>query len=66
MFDPLAEVVTLLQPSASLSKIVSGAGAWRVQRSVHGQPFYCAILQGDLGFRRPDIRRSPCRRATSC
>lgn len=46
MFDPLAEVVTLLQPSASLSKIVSGAGAWRVQRSVHGQPFYCAILQG--------------------
>ena len=46
MFDPLAEVVTLLQPSASLSKIVSGAGAWRVQRSVNGQPFYCAILQG--------------------
>ncbi|MDC6382545.1 AraC family transcriptional regulator [Pseudomonas graminis] len=46
MFDPLAEVVTLLQPSTSLSKIVSGAGAWRVQRSVHGQPFYCAILQG--------------------
>ncbi|WP_455912907.1 AraC family transcriptional regulator [Pseudomonas syringae] len=47
MLDPLAEVVTLLQPSASLSKIVNGAGAWRVQRSVHGQPFYCAILQGE-------------------
>lgn len=46
MFDPLAEVVTLLQPNASLSKIVNGAGAWRVQRSVQGQPFYCAVLQG--------------------
>lgn len=46
MFDPLAEVVSLLQPGASFSKIVSGAGAWRVRRSVSGQPFYCAILDG--------------------
>ncbi|WP_117193392.1 AraC family transcriptional regulator [Rhizobium terrae] len=46
MIDPFAEVVTLLQPSAPLSKVVSGAGAWRVQRSESGQPFYCAILQG--------------------
>lgn len=46
MLDPLAEVVTLLQPGASFSKIVSGAGAWRVRRSVYGQPFYCAILEG--------------------
>ncbi|WP_341521899.1 AraC family transcriptional regulator [Pseudomonas sp. G.S.17] len=46
MFDPLAEVVTLLQPGASFSKIVSGVGAWRVRRSVTGQPFYCAILDG--------------------
>jgi len=46
MSDPLAEVVTLLQPGASFSKIVSGAGAWRVNRSVYGEPFYCAILEG--------------------
>lgn len=46
MLDPLAEVVTLLQPGASFSKIVSGAGVWRVRRSVYGQPFYCAILEG--------------------
>lgn len=46
MFDPLAEVVTLLQPGASFSKIVSGAQAWRVRRSVYCQPFYCAILEG--------------------
>lgn len=46
MFDPLTEVVTLLQPGASFSKIVSGAGAWRVRRIETGQPFYCAILEG--------------------
>lgn len=46
MLDPLTDVVTLLQPCASLSKMVSGAGPWRVRRSVHGQPFYCAILEG--------------------
>ena len=46
MVDPLAEVVTLLQPTAQWSKRVSGAGAWRVHRSESGQPFYCAILAG--------------------
>jgi len=46
MFDPLTEVVTLLQPCASVSKIVSGAGVWRVRRTETGQPFYCAILEG--------------------
>ena len=46
MIDPLAEVVTLLQPAAPFSKLVSGAGAWRVCRSEQGQPFYCVILEG--------------------
>jgi AraC-like DNA-binding protein len=46
MVDPLAEVVTLLQPGASFSKIVSGAGPWRVRRSEAGRPFYCVILDG--------------------
>lgn len=46
MIDPLAEVVTLLQPSARFSKVVSGAGSWRVRRSETGQPFYCVILHG--------------------
>ncbi|WP_213769244.1 AraC family transcriptional regulator [Caballeronia sp. dw_19] len=44
--DPLAEVVTLLQPGAPFSKIVSGAGSWAVRRAEAGQPFYCAILDG--------------------
>lgn len=46
MIDPLAEVVTLLQPGAPFSKVVGGAGSWRVRRSEAGQPFYCVILDG--------------------
>ena len=46
MIDPLAEVVTLLQPAARLSKLVHGAGPWRIRRSEAGQPFYCVILEG--------------------
>lgn len=46
MIDPLAEMVTLLQPRARFSKVVLGAGCWRVRRSEAGQPFYCAIVEG--------------------
>ena len=46
MIDPLAEVVTLLQPSATLSKMVGGAGRWRLRRTDAGQPFYCVVLEG--------------------
>ena len=44
--DPLAEVVTLLQPSARFSKLVECAGMWRVHRKGTGKPFFCAILEG--------------------
>lgn len=46
MTDPLAEVVTLLEPRAPYSKFVSGAGRWGVRRSELGQPFYCVLLDG--------------------
>lgn len=46
MSDPLADVVALLQPSAQLSKLASGAGVWRVRRAASGQPFYCVLLEG--------------------
>jgi len=46
MIDPLAEVVTLLQPSARYAKRVVGAGPWHIRRSDAGQPFYCVILDG--------------------
>ena len=46
MIDPLAETVALLQPSAPLSKIVSGKGPWSTRRSGFRQPFYCLTLEG--------------------
>ncbi len=44
--DPLAEVVTLLQPAARFSKLVECAGRWRSHRGGTGEPFYCAVLVG--------------------
>jgi AraC-like DNA-binding protein len=46
MIDPLAEVVTLLQPAARFSKVVLCASPWRISRSDAGQPFYCLVLEG--------------------
>lgn len=44
--DPLAEVVTLLQPSASFSKLVEYAGRWRINRGTDTKPVYFAVLEG--------------------
>lgn len=46
MPDPLAQVVGLLRPNTSVSKLVVAAGAWAVRRSDDGLPFYCAVLEG--------------------
>lgn len=48
MIDPLAELITLLQPSSPSSKLVSAAGRFRVRRAEAGRLFYCALLQGSL------------------
>jgi AraC-like DNA-binding protein len=45
--DPVAEIVTLLRPAARLSKLVEGAGVWRIERQAAGEPFYCAVLEGE-------------------
>lgn len=50
MIDPLAEVVSLLRPSARYSKVVTGAGQWRVKRTDGGRPFYCIVLEGGARF----------------
>lgn len=44
--DPLAEIVTLLQPAARFSKLVECAGSWKIHRALTGNPFYCAVLDG--------------------
>ncbi len=48
MIDPLAQIVGLLQPDLSFSKLIEGAGAWRVRRSEDGRPFFCALLEGTI------------------
>lgn len=48
MTDPLTQVVGLLRPNASFSKLVIAAGAWAVRRSDDGRPFYCAVLDGSV------------------
>ena len=60
MIDPLAEVVTLLQPGARFSKLVLGAGPWRIQ------PLGCrpAVLLRDPRGRVPHCdRRTRAHRA---
>ncbi len=46
MADPLTQVVGLLRPSASFSKIVTASGLWAVRRADDGRPFYAAVLEG--------------------
>jgi AraC-like DNA-binding protein len=46
MTDPLAEVVSLLQPETPSSKLVTAKGPWRVHRSEMGQLYYCLVLDG--------------------
>lgn len=45
--DPLAEIVTLLQPSANFSKLVEYAGRWRLRGETGGNPVYFAVLEGE-------------------
>lgn len=46
MIDPIAEVVSLLKPRPSISKLVAGGSAWLVERRELGSPFYCAVVEG--------------------
>lgn len=46
MSDPLADVVSLLKPAPSISKLVTGGGRWIVERTAMGSPFYCAMVEG--------------------
>jgi AraC-like DNA-binding protein len=46
MVDPLSEIVTLLKPSVTHTKLSSAAGKWSVRRMGLGQPSYLGILEG--------------------
>ncbi len=46
MMDPLSDVISLLQPRAVFSKIISGAGPWGVRYSAFDKPSFCTVLEG--------------------
>ncbi|GHC56725.1 AraC family transcriptional regulator [Neogemmobacter tilapiae] len=46
MPDPLAEIVTLLQPSAPFTKRASASGPWRVRRTDLAQALYVLTIAG--------------------
>lgn len=50
MVDPLTEVIGLLKPEASFSKLVTAAGRWAV-RPPGEEPFYAVLLEGELILR---------------
>lgn len=50
MSDPLAQIVSLLQPGAPFSKCVTGSGPWRVRRTQSPNPYYVAVLNGSLRY----------------
>ncbi len=59
MIDPLAEIVSMLQPSLPFSKMASGSGHWRVNGAGDGSPFFAVILEGSTKLSingQPDIR----------
>lgn len=47
MSDPLTDIVTLLNPRPTHTKLVEGSGQWRIVRESSGEAFYCAVLQGE-------------------
>lgn len=46
MFDPLSEIISLLQPRAVHTRRISGAGRWAVAYSPFGNPSFCIVLAG--------------------
>lgn len=58
MTDPLAEVVSLLQPGAPFSKLVIASAPWAVRRTETGRPFYFVLLQGSCRLRIDSATRS--------
>lgn len=58
MIDPLAEIVSMLQPSLPFSKVASGSGNWRVDGVSDASPFFAVILEGSARLAingQPDI-----------
>ncbi|WP_299082190.1 AraC family transcriptional regulator [uncultured Ruegeria sp.] len=46
MSDPYSEIISLLKPCASYSKLVHASGPFRVRREGLNEAFYCSLLKG--------------------
>ncbi|WP_299986102.1 AraC family transcriptional regulator [uncultured Ruegeria sp.] len=46
MVDPYSEIISLLKPQASYSKLVHAYGPFRVRREGLSEAFYCSLLKG--------------------
>ncbi|KJF73725.1 AraC family transcriptional regulator [Agrobacterium arsenijevicii] len=44
--DPLSDIITLLQPSAAVSKPISGRGTWGARYQAHDAPGFTIVLSG--------------------
>ncbi|MFG1359035.1 AraC family transcriptional regulator [Xanthobacter pseudotagetidis] len=44
--DPLSDIVSLLRPSAAVSKPISGRGRWGVRYQAHDAPGFAIVLSG--------------------
>lgn len=45
--DPLSEIISLLRPSAAVSKPISGKGRWAVRYAAYDAPGFTIILSGE-------------------
>ncbi|PZR82539.1 MAG: AraC family transcriptional regulator [Stutzerimonas stutzeri] len=55
MSDPIASIVSLLEPLPGFTKLVVGNGSWLVKREEVGRPFCCAVLDGSFNFAVPEL-----------
>lgn len=44
--DPLSDIITLLRPTAAVSKPISGRGRWGVRYAAHDAPGFTIVLAG--------------------
>jgi AraC-like DNA-binding protein len=45
--DPLSDIITLLRPSAAISKPISGKGNWGVRYEAHDAPGFTIVVAGE-------------------
>ena len=45
--DPLSDIITLLRPSAAISKPITARGRWGVRYCAHDAPGFTIVLAGE-------------------